>query len=342
MRVGIAGLRRGQSYLRVFGERSDVQVTTVSDPDDDLRESVGREWGARRRVRTFDEMLDADVDTVVIATPGPLHAQQAIAALERGLNVLSEVPAAWSIEECRALVAAAEASDGVYTFAENMCYFHYLTEWKARIRAGEIGEITYVEAEYIHDIRPRMMAGNWRRDMPPIYYCTHSLGPVLDILDDRCVRAIGLSTGSRTCPEIPAADLEVGLYTTAKGVTVKILCGFSVERKPAFHWQVFYGTRGVIENGRPPGDAAKIYRAGDETMTEIPADVSDPGAAGLVTGGHGTSETRLVDDFVKAVRGEGPNPIDVYRGVEMTAPGILAHESADAGGTPVPVPDFRG
>jgi predicted dehydrogenase len=340
MRVGIAGLRRGQSYVRVFSELSDCEVVAISDPVSDLVSEVGEMWDVGARYEQYEDLLDADIDTVVVATPGPMHASQAIQALDADLNVLSEVPAAWSIQECWKLVDAAERSRGIYTLAENMCYFHYLMEWRDRIRAGEIGKITYAEAEYVHDCSVRMAAGNWRKDMPPLYYCTHSLGPVLDILSDRCVQAIGLSTGNQTNPGIEAADLEVGLFTTADGVTVKILCGFSVCREPAFHWQVFYGTEGVIENGRP-GDSAKMFRAGDTAMREIRADVTDPGLATAVTGGHGNSESLLAADFVRAVHGEGPNPIDVYRGIEMTAPGICAHVSALSGGQQVSIPDFR-
>ena len=341
MRVGVAGLRRGQSFLRVFGQRDDCEVVAVCDTSPEALAEVGDRWQIPTRLDLFDDLIQVDLDAVVIATPGPLHARQAIAALDAGRNVLSEVPAAWTLEECHDLVAAANRADGIYMFAENMCYFHYLQEWRDRIQRGDIGEITYVEAEYVHDIRPRMQEGNWRKDMPPIYYCTHSLGPVLDILDDRCVQAIGLSTGPRTSPEISVDDLEVGLFRTARGVVVKILCGFSVCREPAFHWQVFYGTEGVIENGRPPADPAKVFRQGQDGMQEIEAEVSDPGLESAVTGGHGTSEMLLVEDFVKAARGEQLVSIDVYRGVEMTAPGLCAHESALQDGAPVSIPDFR-
>ena len=341
MRIGIAGLRRGQSFLRVFEERSDCEVSALCDTDEDVLNEVGNVWKSADRYDTFDSLLDADVDVLVVSTPGPLHADQAIAALDSGKHVLSEVPAAWSLESCHALVEAVERTDVVYSLAENMCYFHYLVDWKSRIRAGEIGQVTYAEAEYIHDCSARMHDGNWRKEMPPIYYCTHSLGPVLEILDDRCTQAIGLSTGSRTHPELGVHDMEVALFQTERGVPVKILCGFAICRDPAFHWQVFYGTEGVIENGRPPDDSAKMFQKGNRSMREIEADVSDPDLKSAATGGHGTSEMLLVDDYLKAVRGEGPNRIDVYKGLEMSAPGICAHESALKGGIPVEIPDFR-
>ena len=93
----------------------------------------------------------------------------------------------------------------------------------------------------------------WRASWPPIQYCTHSLGPLLFITDDRCVSATGLSSGSNVAPDIGAIDLEVGLFRTANGVTIKILCGFSIERHPAFHWYIIYGANGVLELKYEPG-----------------------------------------------------------------------------------------
>ena len=37
----------------------------------------------------------------------------------------------------------------------------------------------------------------------------------------------------------------------------------------------------------------------------------------------------------------GPPPIDVYKGIDMTLPGILAFRSALKGNVPLEVPDFR-
>jgi predicted dehydrogenase len=341
LRIGVAGLRRGQSYLRVFSERADCQVTAICDTSPDLLNEIGDQWDVPSRQLSFEDLVATDVDVVVVATPGPDHAGQAILALDAGCHVLSEVPAVWTLEECALLVEAVEKSGRIYTLAENMCYFHYIREWRERIQNGEIGRITYAEAEYVHDCRDRMAAGNWRKEMPPMQYCTHSLGPVLDILQDRCIQAIGLSTGNQTSPEYAAADLEVGLFTTEKRVTIKILCGFAVCREPAFHWQVFYGTEGVIENGRPPDDSAKMYRSGDPEMSKIGSGVTDPDDPDAVTSGHGNSEFLLCDDFVGAVRGERPNPIDVYKGIEMSLPGICAHTSALSGGKPVQIPNFR-
>jgi hypothetical protein len=108
------------------------------------------------------------------------------------------------------------------------------------------------------------------------------------------------------------------------------------------HWQVFYGTEGTLENRRAPWEEAKLYRSGDEKMAPIAAEGSDPNAPPEATaGGHGTSEYYMVDGFIQAVLDGVPPPIDVYRSMDYSAPGLCAHLSAERGGEPVEVPDFR-
>jgi predicted dehydrogenase len=296
------------------------------------------------------------VDAVVVATPPMLHAQHCIQAMEAGKDVLSEVPAVWTLDEAKQLVEAVRRTGRQYMFAENMCYFHYLRVMERLVREGRIGELTYAEAEYIHDLRglldrPDGLGGgiegrpSWRVAMPPIYYCTHDLGPVLMMMEDRAVSATGLHTGSRIAPELGSLDMEVGLFRTAKGNVVKILCGFTVER-PGFHWISLYGTRGSLEMDRfAPYDRLKAFYStgpGQQEEQEIAVSMSDPAAPPEATaGGHGTSEYYMIDDFVRCIR-EGSKPtFDVYDGLDFSLPGLCAHESAQRGGEVVPVPDPR-
>ena len=208
-----------------------------------------------------------------------------------------------------------------------------------------MGQVFYAEAEYIHDCRGLMQhqdgTPTWRASMPPIYYCTHSLGPILDILDDRCVSAVGMATGSHTLSDLGTTDMEVGLFRTEKGSVIKILCGFAVTREPGMHWQIFYGTEGTLENGRSPDDPAKLFHRNGEMETFTPL-LSDPDAPEEArAGGHGTTEYFMVDEFIQAVVDGRQPPIDVYRSLDYSVPGLCAHQSALKGGEPVPVPDFR-
>jgi predicted dehydrogenase len=57
------------------------------------------------------QLLELPLDGVVIATPSALHAEQAQAALGRGLAVFCQKPLARRADEARAVVAAARAAD---------------------------------------------------------------------------------------------------------------------------------------------------------------------------------------------------------------------------------------
>ena len=346
LKVGVAGLRRGRGLANTFQNHPEARLAAICDPVRERREQEAEAFCVESAYADFDAFLEAGLDVVVVATPAPMHANHSIRAMEAGAHVLSEVPAAWSLDESSALADAVRRTGRIYMMAENMNFYHYVQDWKTKIQSGAIGRVFYAEAEYIHDCR-KLMQGpegelTWRASMPPIYYCTHSLGPVLDILDDRCVSAVGMSTGTHTEPQIGSIDMQVGLFRTAKGNVIKILCGFTVTREPGMHWQIFYGTEGTLENRRAPWEDAKIFRMGEGPMEKIQALDSDPDApVEARAGGHGTSEHFMVDRFVRAVNGQGPVPIDVYRSLDFSVPGLCAHLSAQQGSAPFDVPDYR-
>jgi predicted dehydrogenase len=350
MRVGVAGLRRGRGFVSILAAHPEAELVAVADPDVQVRDDMADKFNVPHRCNDFDELLAAGIDAVVIATPAPLHASQAIAALNAGLHVLCEVPAVWDLAEARALVRAVEASAGSYMFAENVNYFDRTVAWKHFIAAGQLGEVFYAEAEYIHHCDALFThpdgSPTWRAAMPPIQYCTHSLGPLLAWTGDRCVSVSGLHTGSHVRPDLGTIDMEVGIFTTARGSVFKVLCGFSVMSEPGRHWYCIYGTQGMLESGRTADSADRGFLASDPEQTTGPAaDVVPPverqAPAEAAQGGHGNSEWFMLDDWLQSLRNGSPPPIDVYAGLDMTLPGICAHLSAEQGGQPVDIPDPR-
>jgi predicted dehydrogenase len=95
-----------------------------------------------------------DVQLVDICTPGSSHAEIAIAALEAGRHVLCEKPLANTVDEARAMVAAADAARGRGVLA--MVGFNYrrlpaASFARQLVAAGALGEIRHVRAEYLQD-----------------------------------------------------------------------------------------------------------------------------------------------------------------------------------------------
>ena len=345
LRVGVVGLRRGRIYVEVFKLLPETEVTAVCDLDRSLAENTAQEFKVPAYFTDYRDMLDHGADVAVVCTPAPLHATQSIEAMKRGIHVLSEVPAAYTLEECSQLAEIVEKTGVKYMMAENYIFLPYMETISRVVNSGLIGKPIYVEGEYVHDCRYLMKDDKgrltWRARLPPIQYCTHNLGPILRILGDKCRIAVGMHTGCNVAPELKAIDLEVGLFKTVKGVVVRVLNGFSVAREPMLVWFAVYGTKGVVEGRRCGWDGFKLYVEGLGMGDMARIHPSTRYGAPEIPGGHGSSEYILARGFVRSIIEDFKPPIDIYEALDYTAPGICAHLSAEMSGRPVEVPDFR-
>jgi predicted dehydrogenase len=359
LRIGIAGLRRGRSFVAVFQNMPHCEVVAACDPNLERAESLQQQCPSVEAVYTdYATFCQHNLDAVVVATPAPTHAHCSIQALRAGKHVLCEVPAVYTLEEGFAVVRAVEETGLKFMFAENVNFFAFVDTYKQIIDEGKLGKIIYAEGEYIHDCRTLMVGHDdglgggvggkptWRAAMHPIQYCTHDLGPLLWLMEDRIVRAVGMSTGCNVAPELGAPDMEVGIFMTAKGAVVKQLCGFSVAREPSHHFFSLYGTKGSLESDRYGGLMNhKLYSEEIKNlprMMDLPIGINATKApAEALAGGHGTSEYFMVEGFVRCIQENSKPPIDVYEGLDYTFPGICAVQSMLSGNQPVEVPDPR-
>ena len=83
-------------------------------------------------------LVRPDVDAVILTTPTPLHARQAIAALEAGKHVLVEIPMADNLADAEAVVAAQERT-GLTAIVGHTRRFNPGHQWiHQRIADGEL------------------------------------------------------------------------------------------------------------------------------------------------------------------------------------------------------------
>lgn len=351
LRIGISGLRRGLSLARVFPLFPDCELTAACDPDPQALERFGQQFPQARLGATFAEMLATGLDVAVVASPIPDHKDQSIAALEAGCHVLQEVILAADLEESRQLLEAVRRHPKqLFMLAENCCYWGHMLSWKEMWDQGMLGELIYGEAEYVHDVRAlhRNPDGTptWRSFRQPLTYCTHSLGPILKITGERCVRVTAMATANKLDPGYGQYDFGVGIFQTASGAVIKILRAEKLVREPSFHYYSLYGTKGCLETSRPPlplrTHAFMEQVPHLSAMMELPLGYDVPGVpAQARAGGHGTAEYCMIRDFLDALRQGRPSPIDIHQALDMSLPGLCAQESIRQGGAPVEIPDWR-
>jgi UDP-N-acetylglucosamine 3-dehydrogenase len=96
----------GSNHARVLSEIAGVELAGVVDPDSKQRDLVARVLNCPV-FTDLDPLLDSGVEAVTIAAPTHLHHDIALTCIARGLHVLVEKPIAPTVEEGRAIVAAA-------------------------------------------------------------------------------------------------------------------------------------------------------------------------------------------------------------------------------------------
>lgn len=368
LNVGLVGaVGRGGDFRRGF-ETNGARIHAVCDTQAEKIEECRVRMGASEKYTDYAEMLQkAELDAVVVGTPMPFHVPMSIQALERGLHVMSEVPASVSIEESRALVAACKKAKGLYMMAENYTYIQANVVVRELVRQGLFGETYFGEAEYLHELKGLNEITRWRRQWQTgingITYGTHSLGPILQWMPgDRVTSVSCVGTGARhKDPRGKEYENEATcmmLCKTARNALIKIRVDMLSDRPHAMTNYQLQGTDGCYESGRGgPCDRPKIWlRALNRGMKwvdfesfvnlnplaekYVPDIWRNPPAEALKAG-HGGGDYFEVRDFVRAIRGEEACPIGIHEAMDMTLPGLVSQLSIREGGRWMEVPDSR-
>ncbi len=352
LKVGIVGVSRGGSYMRNYARSERTEVTALCDLNGKQLEVVGKDLGLNdsQLYTDYDQFLASDIDIVIVGTPIPFHAEQVVKALDAGKHVLSEVTMANTVEGCMEIYKAAQRAKGKYMLGENYMYFHFIKEWKKYVDAGMIGNIHYAEAEYVHDIRNRLFdktSGEtfWRTYRPPIHYCTHCLTPLLYLIgeDDYIVKATASGSKNTIVPDLwpSTIDMQVALFETKQGRGIKI-CRSQVTPHPEPHTVYYsvYGTKGFLENNRHGGEVIghRYFEGIDQNTVPINCYQTEVEAPDYAKNGHGTSDYYIAQDFLDCIEFDREPILNARRALEVTMPGLIAHEAAVQGGVWLDVP----
>jgi predicted dehydrogenase len=239
-RLGFAGVGWiGRNRLDAIAASGIADVVAVADP-------VGADLDLEC-LPSFDELLRRELDGIVIATPSALHAEQAIAALERGLAVFCQKPLGRDGAETAAVVEAARRADRL--LGVDLSYRH-TDAGRAlhdEVRSGALGEVYAVELVFHNAYGPdkpwfyerRQSGGGCLIDLG-IHLADLALW-ALDFPPARVRSAQLLSPRGLDVEEVALAELELG------GAAVRLACSW---RLPAGRECVieasFYGAEGGV------------------------------------------------------------------------------------------------
>ena len=137
MKTALIGCGKvGHLHAAALSELS--QFLAVCDNDPPRAAAFAAQYGATAYT-DVPTMLAAGVEAVVVCTPHPLHADPAVAALERGIHVLVEKPLAATVEDCDRMLEAAARSGARLGVVSQRRFFEPVLAMKAAIDQGKIG-----------------------------------------------------------------------------------------------------------------------------------------------------------------------------------------------------------
>ena len=235
-RLGFLGLGWiGQHRMKALLDENCCDVAAFVDPSPDVQQRVRELAPGARLAGSLEDLLQHDLDGAVIATPSALHAQQALALLDRGIAVFCQKPLARTAAETQAIVDAARRADRLLG-----CDFSYRhTEAMRRVRncvvEGELGHVYAVDLVFHNAYGPDKA---WFRD-PQLAGggCAIDLGihlvdlalwtlgqpEVTNVTSRLYARGRPLAQGASEVEDYAVAQLDL-----ASGAVVRLVCSWNL------------------------------------------------------------------------------------------------------------------
>lgn len=252
-RIGFLGTGWiGRNRLEGLAAAGIADPVMFCDPDDHQAEALIAAMPAIRRAPTFETMLDAGVEGVVIATPSALHATQARAALAAGCAVFCQKPLGRDASEVETVIAAAREADRLLGL--DLSYRHCVASRAVRdlVRGGALGRVHAVDLVFHNAYGPDK---DWFRD-PRLSGggCVIDLGVHLVdlagwVLGPRRVEAVSshLMAGGKLLPPDPkeVEDFALATILLVDGCVVRLACSWNLHAgMDAMIEAVFHGEVG--------------------------------------------------------------------------------------------------
>lgn len=241
--------------MEQIAEHTTARIIAIADPDPARRQAAREVAPDARECEHLGQLLEQDLDGIVIATPSALHAEQAIAALDRGLAVFCQKPLARTAAECERVVAAARRADRLLAVDLSYRYTTAMQKVREVVCAGGIGTPFAIDLLFHNAYGPDAA---WFYDKPRsgggcvIDLGVHLVDLALWLLDYPTVTRVESRLFAAGKPL--AADAgQVEDYASvqlqlADGIVVRLACSWRISAgRDAVIEAALYGTAGGVK-----------------------------------------------------------------------------------------------
>jgi len=150
VRVGIIGTGWiAEAHMVSYLKQPDVEIVAAADLVEGKAEAFMKRFNVEAKIyRSHKEMLDDEslnLDAVSVCTYNRTHAECAIYALNKGVNVLLEKPMCVTVEEAAEIVKAEKASGKVISIGFQPRLDENMKMIKKIVESGKLGKVYYIQ-----------------------------------------------------------------------------------------------------------------------------------------------------------------------------------------------------
>jgi predicted dehydrogenase len=142
LKIGILSFAHlhAEAYIQNLRAIDGVEVIGLADDDEQRAEYFARLFGVHR-FRTYEELLEARPEGVIICSENSRHLPLVKMAAEVGAHVLCEKPLATTVRDAEEIVRVCRQAGVLSMTAFPMRFSTPLLEVKNRLDAGELGQV---------------------------------------------------------------------------------------------------------------------------------------------------------------------------------------------------------
>jgi predicted dehydrogenase len=159
--IGSGGIARRRTIPEGLLPAANAQLIAICDIDPRTNAEVARQFGVTA-FSSLEELLQAEIDAVYVATPAYLHTEQACRAAEAGKHVFCEKPLGLSVAEAERILGTCEKARVKLGTAFMMRYQSQHQAAQRLIQEGKLGKPVYARAQLSCWYPP--VPGAWRQD----------------------------------------------------------------------------------------------------------------------------------------------------------------------------------
>lgn len=153
----------GREHALLLSKTPETDLVAIADPAEATK-AVAATFGARYYA-DFKTMLDETLpDGAIIALPNALHADAAIACIERGIPALVEKPVADTVQSAMRIVEASERRNVAVLIGHQRRHSPDIAKAREMVASGVLGRLVAVNAMWMADKPESYFQASWRRE----------------------------------------------------------------------------------------------------------------------------------------------------------------------------------